>query len=297
MNKKYRLTNETIIHCGRELHRIESLCNFNGIEIGQKGGFIENEINLSHNGNCWVYDNAKVFDNACVYGDACIFDGVQVRDNAQVYGHAFILDDVKICDNASIFEDARVEDNSVIGGSVQIYGLAHVLRAPYISGYVKIYDHAWIDGRVCIKNDVRVYDYASILDDACISDTARIYEKALVKGNASISGDSRIYGNSEVTGYARIHNAEVGNNSDYIVFKNWWSSGRYFTWTRCNNMWRVGCFYGTGRQLITKAYRDSEISGREYERIVKYVESINKSVKRLNLIQRIVCKVFRINYE
>ena len=39
-------------------------------------------------------------------------------------------------------------------------------------------------------------------------------------------------------------------------------------------MWRVGCFYGTGEELIEKAYADSEKSGREYERVVKYVEGI-----------------------
>lgn len=39
-------------------------------------------------------------------------------------------------------------------------------------------------------------------------------------------------------------------------------------------MWSVGCFYGTGEELIAKAYRDSELSGREYKRVVDYVESI-----------------------
>ena len=39
-------------------------------------------------------------------------------------------------------------------------------------------------------------------------------------------------------------------------------------------MWNVGCFYGNGEELIKKAYADSEESGREYERVVKYVESI-----------------------
>ena len=68
--------------------------------------------------------------------------------------------------------------------------------------------------------------------------------------------------------------AEIANKSDYIVFQNWWSSGRYFTWTRSNNMWSVGCFYGTGEELIKKAYMDSKLSGREYERVVRYVESI-----------------------
>ena len=39
-------------------------------------------------------------------------------------------------------------------------------------------------------------------------------------------------------------------------------------------MWSVGCFYGTGDELIKEAYNDSEKSGREYERVVRYVESI-----------------------
>lgn len=41
-------------------------------------------------------------------------------------------------------------------------------------------------------------------------------------------------------------------------------------------MWKVGCFYGTVKELIEKAYKDSEKSGREYERAVKYIESILK---------------------
>ena len=39
-------------------------------------------------------------------------------------------------------------------------------------------------------------------------------------------------------------------------------------------MWKVGCFYGSGHELIEKAYKDSEKSGVEYERVVNYVESI-----------------------
>lgn len=82
-------------------------------------------------------------------------------------------------------------------------------------------------------------------------------------GNAWVCGNAWVYGNARVCG-----------DDDYIVFKNWWSSGRWFTWTRSNNKWKVGCFFGTGAELIAKAYKDSEISGREYERVVKYVESI-----------------------
>ena len=83
--------------------------------------------------------------------------------------------------------------------------------------------------------------------------------------NLSYYGNAWVYGNAKVSG-----------NADYIVFKNWWSSGRWFTWTRSNNKWRVGCFFGTGEELIAKAYKDSEKSGREYERVVRFVESILK---------------------
>ena len=107
-----------------------------------------------------------------------------------------------------------------------------------------------------------------------------------VSGNAEVSGNARAYGNAKVFGNARVSgdaevsgDASVSGAADYIVFKNWWSSGRYFTWTKSNNMWKVGCFYGTGKELIDKAYNDSATSGREYERIVKYVEEICKENK------------------
>ena len=89
------------------------------------------------------------------------------------------------------------------------------------------------------------------------------------EGNAWVCGNAKVYGDAEVCG-----NAKVYGNADYITFKNWWSSGRWFTWTRSNNKWKVGCFFGTGAELIAKAYKDSEKCGREYERVVKYVQSI-----------------------
>lgn len=94
-------------------------------------------------------------------------------------------------------------------------------------------------------------------------------------GNAWVYGDARVLGNAEV-----YDDARVCGDADYIVFKNFWSSGRYFTWTRSNNMWKVGCFYGTGEELIKKAYADSEKSGREYERVVGYVEGILADEKK-----------------
>lgn len=89
--------------------------------------------------------------------------------------------------------------------------------------------------------------------------------------NAWVYGNAKVYGNAEVCG-----NAEVSKLNDYIVFKNSWSSGRYFTYTRSNKMWRVGCFYGTGKELIKKAYQDSEDSGKHYETYVNLVKTLEE---------------------
>ena len=113
--------------------------------------------------------------------------------------------------------------------------------------------------------------YVEKEDNLSSSGNAWVYGNALVSGNARVSGDARVYGNARVSG-----DAEVYGNADYIVFKNHWSSGRYFTYTKSNKMWRVGCFYGTGQELINKAYQDSEISGKHYETYVEFVEKLEE---------------------
>ena len=82
-------------------------------------------------------------------------------------------------------------------------------------------------------------------------------------GNAWVFGNAWVYGN-----------AEVYDNAGYMTFKNSWSSGRWFTYTASNKKWKVGCFYGTGDELVRKAYSDSELSGKCYEAIVRAVEAI-----------------------
>lgn len=66
MEKKYKFTEETRIYNGRLLHRIVAIRDFPSIIAGTKGGWIEKEDNLSHEGDCWVSDEAIVCDKACV---------------------------------------------------------------------------------------------------------------------------------------------------------------------------------------------------------------------------------------
>ena len=104
----------------------------------------------------------------------------------------------------------------------------------------------------------------------------------IVKGEPGgwIEKESNLSGNAWVSGNAKVYgDAEVKSSEDYCVYKNTWSSFRWFTYTRSNKMWSVGCFHGTGAELIAKAYKDSEKSGKCYEAIVKAQEAIEKEME------------------
>ena len=165
-------------------------------------------------------------------------------------------------------------DNCWIFGYSKAIGNSYVYKNAVLSGNSIICDNAVAPGFSLIC------DHSIVCEKALITNNARIYRNSVVCGNSCVAGDarvtdfSRVEGESEVTGNAEIRGALITKCSDYIVIKNWWSSLRYFTWTRSNNMWKVGCFHGTGEELIEKAYKDSELSGREYKRVVEYVESI-----------------------
>ena len=91
--KKFEFTGETkTMVDGTVLHRIKALvCIELGcktIKIGELGGWIEKEENLSHNGDAWVYGNARVYGDAWVSGDAEVYGDARVYGGARVYGDA-----------------------------------------------------------------------------------------------------------------------------------------------------------------------------------------------------------------
>ena len=125
--------------------------------------------------------------------------------------------------------------------------------------------NAWVSDNATVSGDAWVTGDAIVTGNATVSDNAIVSDGAIASDNAIVSGNAIVLGNAIVT--------ELG---DVIVFKNHWSSGRHFTYTKSNKMWKVGCFYGTGQELIEKAYQDSEQSGKCYEAYVNLVLELEK---------------------
>ena len=69
--KKFEFTGESktisLLFRTVTLHRIRAVAEFGLVKVGDLGGWIEKEENLSQNGKAWVYGDAEVYGNAKVY--------------------------------------------------------------------------------------------------------------------------------------------------------------------------------------------------------------------------------------
>ena len=87
--KKFEFTGETktisLFFRTATLHRIRAVAEFGLVKIGDLGGWIEKEENLSHEGKAWVWGNAEVCGNAKVWGNA------EVWGNAKVFSARHVL--------------------------------------------------------------------------------------------------------------------------------------------------------------------------------------------------------------
>ena len=71
--KKYEFTGETKqvgLFGNITLKRIRATMEFGIVKIGDLGGWIEKEENLSHEGKAWVYGDAEVYGYAEVFGNS-----------------------------------------------------------------------------------------------------------------------------------------------------------------------------------------------------------------------------------
>lgn len=96
MNAKFELSSVTEVVNGKTLYRVKALCDFSDIKKGELGGFVESLDNLSQEGACWVYDDAKVMDDAYLYEDAIIKDSVCLSERARVHGDCILCGFIKV---------------------------------------------------------------------------------------------------------------------------------------------------------------------------------------------------------
>lgn len=194
--KKYVFTGNTKMEGSIELKQIKR------IKDGLIGGWIQDESNLSHEGDCFVYDNAMVFTEyvhvltdfiTSIEGDVKIMGNAKIR-GCKINGNVEISGDTYVC-NSELSGDIKIKDKAIVGDST-------------IIGTVRIYDNAYVHG--FIKGNVKIFDNAkvyircgaSIIGNVSIFENAKVEEYVEIEGNINIFGDSIVYGWYD--GYARI---------------------------------------------------------------------------------------------
>lgn len=152
--------------------RIVAVKNFGDVKKGQWGGIVENENNLSHEGDCWIYPGASVTGDAKVYGNAKIRGSACIRDHAE------------------IFDDAEVTGEVTVSGDAKIYGNAVVSKRARVGGDAEVFDNAVVSDRANVEGDARIHGDAKIVDRVFIFGSTVINDKV-------ISGQTRIFDNKE----------------------------------------------------------------------------------------------------
>jgi carbonic anhydrase/acetyltransferase-like protein (isoleucine patch superfamily) len=158
MNRKYTIDtgselNPMLVAAGPRLYRIVACRSFktvHGIEVlaGERGGFVESDDYLSHEGNCWIADDARVYNGALVTGNAFVCGNAKVGGNTVVYGNAIVKDNAVLHD-CEVFDKAKIADWSAANrckffGSAVVYDNAKVYDST-IGGHSKI-------GSALVKN-------------------------------------------------------------------------------------------------------------------------------------------------
>lgn len=139
-----------------KLYRIQALKTFTKpgkygpvIHVGELGGYVETEDNLSQQGSCWIFDKARVKDGGRVLDDAYVYDKTMVSRNAIIRGESVIRDRCFVT-NQSVINDSTLEGNVTVTGQSIIHSGASLYGEIEVDKSV-INTHVNLTGRISIK--------------------------------------------------------------------------------------------------------------------------------------------------
>ena len=259
-NKKYELLpakNMLIDTKGtyRMMHRIRALKDICiSVSVGDLGGYIESEKNLSHYGKCWVFDNAMVYDNAKISDDATIRAYSRMFGNTTAYGACGISGWAEVHGNASIWGNAVVNKNSVVSGHANIHGSAVITDDAQVYGLSSVGGLANVRGQSEVCGNVSLYGQVIVFGNARVDGFFSLNEKYGIGGHALITERNHVFGALNV-------GTEYGN---LTVYKQEDGS------LGCTR----GCFIGTVDEFITKSKRvHDERVHTEYKLLIDVAKS------------------------
>lgn len=244
MNKKYKLLPKQLVHftdltdnekpVERRMYRLKALRDIpaHNIKAGDLGGWVNRRNILSHEGDCWIGNEAKFFSEdghtvSLVTDDALITDQVivysRVNTSISIYQNAILSENVKLIAVGRGFDprihgEARLSDDAFIRNPTEITGkisgearvteASSVMGNAHVSGSAKISestvsDAARVTGNAVVSKGSKIGESAVVTDDAKVM-AAEIRGFATISGNAEVKEKAVICGDATVTDRAVI---------------------------------------------------------------------------------------------
>ena len=151
-NRKYELTDITMRYEGRTLYRIRALKDFADVKKGKLGGWVQTEDNLSQEGYCWVYNNAKCMDNARMYDNSTMFDRSEMHDNtimydySRMYGNSAMYDYSRMLDYTTMYGNSEMHDYSKMCDNSEMHEGSKMYNNSIISEHGEMWKNGVLDG-------------------------------------------------------------------------------------------------------------------------------------------------------
>ena len=169
------------------------------VEPGELGGFVDNADCLSHEGNCWIADNARAYGNTVVRDDALAKDDAvlgnprSTKDGATLSGQAVVAEHATVAgssveDKGRVSGHSQVRVGSLVGGRSSVYQFAQLSSSTTS-------DEAVARGAVKLFNS-RVMDRAFAMGEAEL-ENCTVRDRAMVKGFVRAK-------NVDVTGFSHL---------------------------------------------------------------------------------------------
>lgn len=241
--KLYRIKALKTFSCPIKLSgQLDVIANFT-VEKGTLGGWVENEDNLSHEGGCWIFENARVYDDA------------RIEDNAQIHHSAIVDDGAVVKDYASVVDRARVTRGALVGGCTKVANEAEVSDSKVVGdidifGRSQVYKGSNLSGRIYLEGTV-VVEGAEISNDLNLSGSYHI------TFNTKSNEDVATYHTTKAVTTVSAINQEL-NRCCYV------------TAATKEDVWNVFPFNGTGSELIKFVEKNYPSSLEYYRNLVAF---------------------------
>lgn len=188
--KKHTVVVDGVKYCRiRALRQIDRPFGLPQVKLGDLGGFVAVSgvgAVLSHEGSCWVADEAFVAGH--------------VSGESQVTGHAFVGVDSQVTGRSLVSDYAQVVDGAVVADSLvtdfaQVVGVSRRGLNPGFggrAGQTRVGRYSWVSGRARVSDGVMVDRFGRVEGSAVVAGAVQVRRGSIVGGAVVLVGESAL---------------------------------------------------------------------------------------------------------